>query len=116
MCSASCPVVGSSSTSTPGAPTSSDASASRWRPPWLSSQGLATSSPLKPKNSTAPEHVEDRILRPGPEPEAELQLADHGRLEQHLVGGLEQQRHLRGVLENLAGTDRLAAEPDHAAS
>ena len=51
---ASWPVVGSSSTSTPGAPTRSAASASRCLPPWLSSQGLVCSSPRKPKNSIAP--------------------------------------------------------------
>ena len=53
MWSASCPVVGSSSTSTPGAPTSSAASASRCLPPWLSSHGLSSSRPPKPKNSIA---------------------------------------------------------------
>ncbi len=53
MWSASCPVVGSSSTSTPGAPTSSAASASRCLPPWLSSHGLSACRPVKPKNSIA---------------------------------------------------------------
>ena len=84
------------------------ASASRCLPPWLSSHGLTCSSPRKPKNSMASSTSSTgsggsaRNLLPN------LQLADDGLLEQHLVGCLQQQGHLRRVLEDLARPDRLA--------
>ena len=54
--------------------------------------------------------VQHRIGRQRAEPGAESQLADDRFLEQHLVGRLQQQRHLGRVLEDLAGPDRLAPE------
>ena len=61
-------------------------------------------------------HVEHRVLGPGAEPEPEFQLLEHRGLEQHVVGRLEQQRHLRRVVEDLAGADRPPAEPHHPAA
>src|SRR5215472_10171174 len=56
--------------------------------------------------------VENRILWPAAEPEAEFELSLHVGGEQHLVGRLEQQGDVRGVLENPARLDRLAAARD----
>ena len=48
-----------------------------------------------------------RVGRQRAELAAEFQLADHRLLEQHLVGRLQQQRDVRGVLEDLPGPDRV---------
>src|SRR5215470_12369228 len=68
--------------------------------------------PAEPEEVDGAWHVEHRILGLAAKPEAELKLGKHVVGEQHLVGRLEQQRHVRGVFVDPPRPDRLAAEPD----